>query len=386
MILIFQLTNAKFEFLIENERGVMISAKEDSLCAALKTDTVKPLNFLVKKVNHPDVTLIDLPKTRRACTAFIKEFISTKDMVLVHVVSSENCFAQGFISSNQEIAKRSLVVFTKVDKLIRKSAENLKLKLNLDNVGDRFICVRNLVGKENLKTAIDAETKLFAEDNVFSCIDKKNVGLTTLASKVDVYISTISNTLGRILQDIDDDISTSLQDVAKLEKPSVSRILKLTENNLRVSFLSRDFVDIEAPAKYASNHLYLILENFFNGLTKTAREHIAKKDPEGKFLMYELTLLGSKTSLASFSKPLGSMYSSIRKQSYDIIPKRITSLEKEVMDFVDGYVTAVLAAEANYYPKLFVLLLAAGNKLTKKLRGNSKVTRFNFFNLRRMLT
>nr|GEY53200.1 zinc finger, CCHC-type [Tanacetum cinerariifolium] len=81
----------------------------------------------------------------------------------------------------------------------------------------------------------------------------------------------------------------------------------------------------------------------------------AKKDPEGKFLMYELTLLGSKIGLASFSKPLGSMYSSTLKQSNDIIAKRITSLEKEVMDFVYGYVTTVLAAEADYYPELFVV-------------------------------
>ncbi|GKC37082.1 hypothetical protein Tco_1049466 [Tanacetum coccineum] len=72
-----------------------------------------------------------------------------------------------------------------VDKLIgsNKSAENLELKLNANNVDDRFICVRNRV-----------------------------VGLRTLASKVvDIYISTISNTLGRILQDIDDDISACIQ-------------------------------------------------------------------------------------------------------------------------------------------------------------------------------
>nr|GEU46933.1 reverse transcriptase domain-containing protein [Tanacetum cinerariifolium] len=124
--------------------------------------------------------------------------------------------------------------------------------------------------------------------------------------------------------------------------------------------------------KFISGH-----ENFFNGLTKTAREHIAKKDPEGKFLMYELTLLGSKTGLASFSKPLGSMYSSILKQSYDIIAKRITSLENEVMDFVDGYVTAVLAAEADYYPELFVLLSAADERTGYLRYVQMAVTTYN---------
>ncbi|GJU18306.1 hypothetical protein Tco_1146272 [Tanacetum coccineum] len=66
------------------------------------------------------------------------------------------------------------------------------------------------------------------------------------------------------------------------------------------------------------------------------------------------------------------MYSFILKQSYDIIAKRITSLVKEVMDFVDGCVTAVLAAEADYYPKLIVLLSEASNNLTKKLKEDFK--------------
>ncbi|GJS10617.1 dynamin-related protein 4C-like protein [Tanacetum coccineum] len=281
-------TNAETELFIEDERGVKVSVKEDGLRDAFKKNTCWPLKLHVKKVDRPNVTLIDLPGTSRVHKDVIQDYISPEDRVVVNVVSAENCFAPRLISSNQEIAKRSLVVFTKVDKLIGKSAENLLLKLNLD----------------------------------------KNAGLTTLAQRgverekkkdeggfVDVYISTISNTLGRILQDIDDDISTCIQDVAKLEKPSVSRILKLTENNLRVSFLSREFVDIEEPAKFASNHLYRILENFFNGLTKTAREHIAKKDPE----------------------------------------------------------------EADYYPELFVLLSAAGNKLTKKLREEFKSNMIQLF-------
>ncbi|GKE79114.1 dynamin-related protein 4C-like protein, partial [Tanacetum coccineum] len=233
-------TNAETELFIEDERGVKVSVKEDGLRDAFKKNTCWPLKLHVKKVDRPNVTLIDLPGTSRVHKDVIQDYISPEDRVVVNVVSAENCFAPRLISSNQEIAKRSLVVFTKVDKLIGKSAENLLLKLNLDKVGNRFICVRNRVGKQNLKAAIDAETTLFAEDKVLSCINKQNAGLTTLASKVvDVYISTISNTLGRILQDIDDDISTCIQDVAKLEKPSVSRILKLTENNLRVSFLSR---------------------------------------------------------------------------------------------------------------------------------------------------
>nr|GFD05160.1 hypothetical protein [Tanacetum cinerariifolium] len=73
-------TNAETEFFIDNERGVMISAKEDSLCAALKTDTVKPLNFLVEKVNHPDVTLIDLQETRRVSTVSTKKLMKARYM------------------------------------------------------------------------------------------------------------------------------------------------------------------------------------------------------------------------------------------------------------------------------------------------------------------
>nr|GEZ92458.1 hypothetical protein [Tanacetum cinerariifolium] len=58
-------TNAETEFFLEDERGVKVSVKEDGLSAAFKTITNRPLKLHVKKVYHPDVTLVDLPGTSR---------------------------------------------------------------------------------------------------------------------------------------------------------------------------------------------------------------------------------------------------------------------------------------------------------------------------------
>ncbi|KAI3496992.1 hypothetical protein L1887_39372 [Cichorium endivia] len=192
-----------------------------------------PLTLVVKKIDVPNLTMIDLPGIARVAvgdqpeniyqqiTDMIMEYIKPEESIILNVLAANVDFATcESICMSRRVdtsGQRTLAVVTKSDL----SPDGLleKVTTNDVNIGLGYICVRNRIKDETYEEARIQEATLFETHPLLSKIDKSIVCTPVLAHRlVEIQSMIISKCLPDIVKKINERLNASVLELNKLPR------------------------------------------------------------------------------------------------------------------------------------------------------------------------
>ncbi|KAK4493521.1 hypothetical protein RD792_000024 [Penstemon davidsonii] len=387
-------------FLKFNRKTIPIKEEEISEAISFATEYVAgkgrgisntPLTLVVKKKGVPDLTMVDLPGITRVAILdqpediyeqifkMNMEYITPENSIILNVISAGVDFTTcESIRMSQHVDKtgeRTLVVVTKADK----SPEGLLEKVTADdvNIGLGYVCVRNRIGDESYKEARDEETRLFERHHLLSRISKSMVGIPVLAERlVKIQAAIIVKCLPDIFKKINEKLSTNVEDLNKLPKHISSiaeamttfmHVLGFAKESLKKILLQGEFNEYpNETAMHCTARLAEMINKYFVDLQSNGSDH-----QTDKFLLEEIKVLEETKSvgLPNFL-PKTTFVTLLRKKVKDIsmIP---FDFIKNVWNYIENIVVAVLIKHSDNYPQLLSSTKRAASNLIAKKKQQS---------------
>ncbi|EPS69356.1 hypothetical protein M569_05409, partial [Genlisea aurea] len=368
-----------------------IVAATDELAGDGKGISSAPLTLVVKKMDVPNLTMVDLPGITRVpvhgqpddiyeqIAKIITEFIKPEESIILNVLSASVDFTTcESIRMSQQVDKtgqRTLAVVTKCDK----SPEGLLEKITGDDVkiGLGYVCVRNRIGNESYEEARKEEVSLFANNTMLSKISKSMVGIPVLAEKLmQIQATIIARSFPEIVKKISSKLSSTVDTLRKLPRgvdslaeamTSFMHILGSTKESLKKIMLRGEFDEypndknMHCTARFAE-----MLDRYFEDMKKIC----SKNYEENTFLMEEMNVLKETRSigLPNFTS---------RSAFLSMLQKEISVIDSVPFDFVDStwkYIETVVLSVITDHCELYPQLLSATRRAAVDLAESKKST------------
>ncbi|KAH9291961.1 hypothetical protein KI387_042849 [Taxus chinensis] len=358
--------NDTVEHIIESQITERIDSITKEIAGTNKGISHVPIRLNVKKMNAPDLTLVDLPGIARVSlngnpddheliSKIVMEYISPADSIILNVLSATVNFRTcESIRMSQRVdvhGERTLGVVTKVDI----APEGLLEKVALDdvNTGLGYVCVRNRVGDECNEEAREAEAELFRSHTQLNKFDEAMVGIPMLARRLmQIQTKRISKCFPDIVKNIEDTLSQRQSELSSLPQQVSNpmeamvvflRLMNGVKDCLNRLLIEGDFSEFsEETEMHCTARLKEMFDGFYNELV-----HMSVED-KNAFLVEETKRL-EESKGAGLSNFLSR---SIFKKRIDEVLKTGLSLTANVWDYVEKVVLRVLDLKFRSYPRL----------------------------------
>ena len=218
----------------ENEIEAAINAATDAIAGTNKGVSEEPISLHIRKLNAPDLTMIDLPGITRVpvhgqpeniydqIASMIQHYITPKESIILNVLSATvdfpTCESVRMSQQADREGQRTLAVVTKVDK----APEGLHEKVTTDavSIGLGYVCVRNRTdGEQSNEVARRKEKQLFDTHPALKKLDRSMVGIPTLAERLTyIQAQMVRGCLPKIFKDMSDVLYGRRQELNLLPK------------------------------------------------------------------------------------------------------------------------------------------------------------------------
>ncbi|CAM8931554.1 unnamed protein product [Rhodiola kirilowii] len=359
---------------VETDEGNIAEAirnATDEIAGNSKGISNCPLTLVVKKINVPDLTMVDLPGITRVpvqgqpddiyeqISNIIMEYIKPEETIILNVLSAAVDFPTcESIRMSQQVDKsgqRTLAVVTKCDR----APDGLLEKVSTDavNIGLGYVCVRNRIGDESYEEARVKEDMLFKTNPHLIQLDRNIVGVPVLAQKlVHLQASIITKRLPEIVNKINEKLSHNKEALNKMPKTlsstseamaALMQILGSSKESLRKILLRGEFEEYpDDLSMHCTSRLAEMLNQYSD-------EH-QSSDIQGtdNFLMEEIKVLEEMKGIGLPNFLPRSAFLFLHQRKVNAVSNAPIEFVTKIWNYIEGVVTTVLMHHSDNYPPL----------------------------------